>query len=270
MEIDTRTGANAVGGNGVTGPEPELDRDAFMQLLVTQIRNQDPLDPMETRDMMAQLTELSSVEHLIGIEERIATLQVGTASIANAQVADFVGKTVTADASSLRLEETGDAGGAFTLEGRASQVTATVRNAEGEVVREIELGEAFPGGHTFQWDGRDADGIRLPAGRYQVELSAVGPDGGTVPVAAEVSGVVRGISYEHGYPELLVGDSRVLLGDVREVQEGRGATPSALAAPDPAEETAEESDPPNPLSDVRADGSLTLTNPEAAIASYTR
>lgn len=267
MEIDTRTGANAVGGNGVSGPEPELDRDAFMQLLVTQIRNQDPLDPMETQDMMTQLTELSSVEHLIGIEERIATLQVGTASIANAQVADFVGKTVTADASTLHLGETGDATGAFTLDGRASQVTATVRNADGDVVREIELGETFPGAHTFQWDGRDADGIRLPEGRYQVELSAVGPDGASVPVSAEVQGVVRGISYENGYPELLVGESRVLLGDVREVEEGDGRSPQALATPEPRSETPASGTPE--LTESMRD-SLTMSNPEAAIASYTR
>ena len=77
MEIDsTRSSAAALGGQTVQGADTELDRDAFMRLLVAQIRNQDPMDPMDTREMMSQLTQLTSVEHLIGIEDGIGSLQI--------------------------------------------------------------------------------------------------------------------------------------------------------------------------------------------------
>lgn len=237
MEIDpSHTGANALGGNGVDNAETDLDRSAFMRLLVTQIRNQDPMDPMDTRDMMTQLTQLTSVEHLIGIEERIGTLQVASASIANAQVAGFVGKVVTADTSQLRLDDAGAAAGAYELDGHAAEVTVTIRDAEGRVVRTLELGDTYPGSRGYTWDGNDDAGQRLPPGRYRVEISAADEEGTPVPVHTRVRGTVTGVSYEDGYPELLVGEHRVLMGDVREVSDPVAprddeATPETTSSP---------------------------------------
>ena len=230
MEIDSNTPA-ALGGARPTSPETDLDRDAFMRLLVAQIRNQDPMDPMDTRDMMSQLTELTSVEHLIGIEEQLSAVQVGTASVANAQVASFVGRTVEADTSALRLDEAGAASGAFLLDGRAEQVTVTIRDAEGRAVRTFELGEHFAGAHGYSWDGLNDAGARLPAGRYRIELSATDAEGAVVPVHTKVRGAVTGVSYEDGFPELVLDDThRVRMGDVREVS--GGPAPGASRAVD--------------------------------------
>lgn len=219
MEIDTqRSGANALGGNTATGPTTDFDRDAFMQLLVTQIRNQDPMDPMDTRDMMAQLAQLTSVEHLIGIEDRLGTLQVASASIANAQAADFVGKTVEADTSQLRLEDAGTSPGAFNLGARAENVTVTIRDSEGRVVRTMELGSLGAGPQRFQWNGENDNGARVSAGTYRIEVQAMDDEGNPVDAQTRLRGTVTGISYEGGYPSLLLdGEHRVLMGDVREV-----------------------------------------------------
>ncbi|HJL19070.1 MAG TPA: FlgD immunoglobulin-like domain containing protein [Sandaracinaceae bacterium LLY-WYZ-13_1] len=270
MEIDDTNGANALGANAVSGPEPEMDRDAFMRLLVTQIRNQDPMDPMDTRDMMAQLTELTSVEHLIGIEERLSTLQVGTASIANAQVADFVGREVVADASSLRLEEAGSAMGGFELDGQAESVTVTVRDEDGRVVRTMELGDHFPGQHAYRWDGMDDSGVRLDPGRYRVEIEALDEDGAPVGVHTRIRGTVSGVSYEHGYPELVVGEHRVLMGDVREVSDRDDAGPrratsgaGADGAGEPGEAGAASGEPT-----LTPSGAMPRVSPEAALAHY--
>jgi len=235
MQIDNTTPTGALGGQTPDAPTTDLDRDAFMRLLVTQIRNQDPMDPMDTREMMSQLTELTSVEHLIGIEERLGGLQVASASIANAQVADFVGKTVTADTGHLRVEDTGAVPGALTLEGRAEQVTVTIRDAEGRVVRTMELGPQFAGPVGYSWDGNDDAGQRVDPGRYRVEVEAVDADGTPVAVDTRLRGTVTGVSYEDGYPELILdGEHRVAVGDVREISDPLGSSPSAagpLAAP---------------------------------------
>ncbi len=234
MEIDSSQGASALGGARATGDaaETNLDRDAFMRLLVAQIRNQDPMDPMDTRDMMSQLTELTSVEHLIGIEQQMQAVQVGTASLANAQVASFVGRTVEADTSQLRLDDAGAARGAYMLEGRAAEVTATIRDAEGRAVAEIELGEHFAGAHGFTWDGLNEAGTRLPPGRYHVELSARSAEGAPVVVRTRVRGEVTGVTYEDGFPELVLDDEhRVMMGDVREVTgQGTAGTSPALTS----------------------------------------
>ncbi|MGF1465974.1 MAG: flagellar hook assembly protein FlgD [Sandaracinaceae bacterium] len=219
MDIDPNSpSAAALGTSAAHTPDTDLDRDAFMRLLVTQIRNQDPMDPMDTKDLMSQLTELTSVEHLIGIEERLGTLQVANAGMANAQVASFVGHQVTADASVLRLDDLGEASGAFQLDADAVQVTATIRAPDGTVVRTLDLGEHLSGNHIYAWDGQTDEGVRAPAGRYSVELAATDAEGNPLEVDAKVEGTIQSVSYEHGYPELVVGEHRVLMGDVREIR----------------------------------------------------
>lgn len=267
MEIDSSngaSGANAIGGQGVGGADTDLDRDAFMRLLVTQIRNQDPMDPMDTREMMTQLTQLTSVEHLIGIEDRLATLQVGTASIANSQVAGFVGKTVMADTSNLRVEEAGPIPGAFELEGRAEEVMVTIRDAEGRVVRTMELGPQAPGSRTYEWDGMNDSGERVAEGRYRVEISATSESGAPVTAHTQVRGTVTGVSYEDGYPELILdGEYRVLMGDVREVS---GEEPTASTSSD--EPMPDEPTPTSLGTPTVAIPDINATSPETAIASY--
>ncbi len=236
MDIDpTRNTASALGGQSVENPSSDLDREAFMRLLITQIRNQDPMDPMDTREMMSQLSELSSMEQLIGIRQGLGNLEVASASIANAQAGAFVGKTVTADTSTLRADGSGPVEGAFELGDRAAQVTITIRDESGEIVRTVELGDTFAGSRGYTWDGNDAAGDRVPAGRYRVEISATDADGARVSVDTKVRGTVTAVSYEDGFPELILdGVHRVAMGDIREVADGArsgasSTTPSRLA-----------------------------------------
>lgn len=224
MEIRRNGGPSALGGQNPGAPDTSLGRDAFMQLLVTQLRNQSPTDPMDTRDLMTQLVQLTSVERLVGIEDRLTSLQIATTGIASAQVAGFVGQTVEADTSRLRLGETGDAHGAYELGGAASQVTMSIRDDQGRVVRTVELGPGDAGPATYAWDGRSDTGTRLAAGTYRMEISARDSEGNPVEVRMRVRGVVTGVSYERGYPELLLGEHRVLMGDVREVSRGERAS----------------------------------------------
>jgi len=216
-----------IGNQGLAAPrasdrqtqtdDSQMGRDAFMKLLVTQLQNQDPMDPMDTKQMVTQLSDLTSVEQLVAIEGRMQALEVGVAGMSNAQVSSLVGKNVTADTSTLRIGDDGEAKGAFRLDGSASEVTVTIRGADGEVVRELELGEMLGGEHVYEWDGTNEQGERMPAGRYTVDVAATDEDGTPVSVRREVEGVVQGVSYEDGYPELLVGEARLLLGDVRSI-----------------------------------------------------
>jgi flagellar basal-body rod modification protein FlgD len=201
-----------------TTPKSTLDRDAFLRLLVTQLQNQDPLDPMDAREMVTQLSELTGVEKLESIETQLATLQIASAGMANVQASGLVGRTVTADLSSLRVEDAGEATGAYTLDGSASRVTITVRDAEGNVLRTLETPGGLPGSHAYSWDGLDDEGNRVPPGRYRVEVEATSESGAPVGVRGEVRGMVTSVSYEGGFPELRIGDTRVLLGDVTSIE----------------------------------------------------
>ncbi len=196
------------------GPAQEIGRDAFMKLLVTQLRNQDPLDPTDAKEFVTQLSQLTGVEQLVGIGERVAALEVATAGIANTQVAGLTGRTVTANADTIRLADSGPGRAVYQLDGRAAEVTVVIRDESGRVVRTQTLGETFAGSHAVEWDGNDDGGARAPAGRYTVEIAAKDAAGHPVGTSTRITGPVTGVSYENGYPELLVGEARVMLGDV--------------------------------------------------------
>jgi flagellar basal-body rod modification protein FlgD len=199
-----------------TGPS-ELGRDAFMKLLVAQLQNQDPLDPMDAREMVTQLSQLTSVEQLIAIEHRLTSLEIASAGMANTQVSSLVGRNIEADVSKTRLDEAGMARSYAELQGGAANLTAVIRDAAGQEVRTLELGARTPGGHMVEWDGRNASGERMPPGRYTFEFRAIDGEGRPLAVSTKLQGVVHGVSYQQGYPELLVGENRVLLGDVTSI-----------------------------------------------------
>ncbi|MCC6875050.1 MAG: flagellar hook assembly protein FlgD [Sandaracinaceae bacterium] len=231
MEIDNNNTAVALGAprSPAAGGNGQLDGGAFMQLLVAQIRNQDPANPMDSRELMTQLTQLTSVEHLIGIEDRLTSLSIASAGIANAQVAGFVGKTVEADTSTLRLEDAGGVSTGFELPAATASTTITIRDQDGDVVRTIELGGQGAGPSELTWDGRDDDGQRLPAGSYRMEVAATDEQGHPLEARTRVRGVVTGISYEQGFPELVIGERRVLMGDVRRVEDTPTSTLSSTS-----------------------------------------
>jgi len=191
-----------------------LGKDAFMQLLVTQLKNQDPLDPMESREMISQLSELTGVERLAAIDQRLAALEVGTAGMANAQTSELVGKNVTATGTNLRLDTLGDASASFRLDGSAESVDVTIRDGSGRTIKTLELGARGVGQHEIVWDGTDDAGQRVGPGRYTVEYEARREGGATVPVDTTIQGRVDEVSYENGFAELVVGGSRLVLGDV--------------------------------------------------------
>lgn len=195
----------------------ELDRNSFMKLLVAELKNQDPLDPLQAREMVTQLSELTSVEKLIDIEKGIANMQAEMAGVASTQLSDLVGRNVTANVSGITLGTTGAASGSFQVNGRASDVKVTVINSQGDKVAEVPMGSSFPGIQNFTWDGTDADGNRLPPGRYRTEVSAVDDQGLPVATSTEVSGLVSAVSYEGGLPQLVMGNARITLGDVTSI-----------------------------------------------------
>ena len=145
--------------------------------------------------------------------------EVGIAALANTQVAGIVGKTITADGGTLNLNSRGDASAVVTVEGRADNVEVQIRDAEGELVRTLSINDVRPGSHAVSWDGNNEAGDRMPPGRYTVEVNARSEGGAGRGRTHPIHGRATGVSYESGYPELLVGDARILLGDVVSIEE---------------------------------------------------
>jgi flagellar basal-body rod modification protein FlgD len=192
----------------------QLNKEAFMKLLVAELKNQDPMNPMESKEMVAQLSQLTSVEKLQGIESKLDALAGIQSTQSAVQNAALIGKRVEAESTSMRLSSTQSATGSYELLGDASSVQIGIRNAAGELVRQIDLGAQKTGKKNFEWDGTLDNGTRASNGNYFFELTAKNPSGAQVATSTKVAGLVSEVTYENGQPEVIVGGARVSLGDV--------------------------------------------------------
>jgi flagellar basal-body rod modification protein FlgD len=200
-------------------PDPNggLGKDAFMKLLIAQLKNQDPLNPTDSKDFVTQLSTLTSVEKMGAMADQLGALQVATSSMVANQASNLVGKSIEGDGKTLYLGAAGAANSGISLSEGAASVSITIRDAKGVAVRTIKDGAATPGTHAFSWDGKLDSGERAPTGKYSMEVTAKNSSGASIPADAKVSGVVTAVSYERGFPELLVGNTSVALANVTKI-----------------------------------------------------
>jgi flagellar basal-body rod modification protein FlgD len=197
----------------------DLGTNAFMKLLISELKNQDPLDPMQSRDMIAQLAQLSSVEKLDSINASIGTLNSGISGMSNRESAGLIGKTITANGSNLRLGDIGSVSTRFTVNANAEDVSAIIRDSKGNAIRTVDLGEAAAGAHQITWDGKEDSGIRAPAGTYLLGISAKDSSGNPITTSLQISGQVAKIVYDNGSAELDVNGVKVNLNDVLSISQ---------------------------------------------------
>lgn len=194
----------------------QLDKAGFLNLFVAQLQNQDPLSPQDPSQLTAQLAQLTSVEQLTGINDRLDKLTTATKSGFGATLLNMVGKDVRFDASKLQVAD-GDASRInYKLATAAGNVIATVKDANGNVVRTMKLGDLGSGNHTLAWDGKDGQGTKVPDGNYTVGITA-SLGGTTTNIAVEAEGTVDGVDLSADPPLLTVNGTRLSLDQVRQV-----------------------------------------------------
>lgn len=201
-------------------PNPNGDvsgQDTFMKLLVAELKHQDPMDPVKNRDMVAQLASLTSVQKLSGIDDKLKGLQQSIVDGSSLQSAHLIGKTVTARTNSLTVNSLGVSAGGYGLPNAADSVKVSIVDSAGQVVRTLDLGEQAAGNKTFEWDGADASGRRVPLGKYSFQVSATDKAGAAIQPTTEVSGLVSEVRYTSGEPEVVLGNVHVGLSDVTAV-----------------------------------------------------
>ena len=193
----------------------ELGKDQFLQLLVTQLQNQDPMEPMSNTEFVAQLAQFSNVEQLVAVNEGINMLGVQQMSMSNAQAASLIGREVQIRSDQLQVRENDmETSAAFSLAGDASSVTVNIRDASGQVVRTLEMGSTPEGETQISWDLQDDNGVTVPPGSYRIDVVAENEAGESVQWEAKVRGTVDGIQYDSGYPELIIGDVKSTMSDI--------------------------------------------------------
>lgn len=194
-----------------------ITQNEFLRLFVAQLQHQDPLSPLEPNELTAQLAQFSSLEQLTGINERLDNMADASKKSTDTSVLGLIGRTVTFDGSQLGLVEGKSAPVEYTL-AEAGDVSATVRNAEGEVVRQIDIGRQGVGPQRFEFDGKNGRGIELPDGVYTLELKALAPGAEAAKkIDLTTKAQVDGVDLTAAPPVLLAGGVRLTLEDVRQV-----------------------------------------------------
>jgi flagellar basal-body rod modification protein FlgD len=208
---------NAMTRNSSVGGD--MGKEDFLKLLITQLSNQDPLEPMKNENFIAQLATFSSLEQQIATNERLDGLAMGQLSQTSASAVGFIGKDVRAMANWLDHTQGEQTDVHYETLSDAEKVTLTITDSSGAIVRTETLDPQSEGSHSWTWDGLDKNGNTATDGEYHVAVSASDKDGASVECYAVAQGRITGISYENGYPELLIGDHVLSLSDVIEVVE---------------------------------------------------
>lgn len=177
---------NAAQAAAIAKPKT-IDQADFLSLLVTQMRNQDPTQPMDSSQMVSQLAQISQVSATQALQTSFDALSTSLQGNQMLQASAMVGRGVTVPSAAGRLGESG-MDGAVNVPGGGGQVIVQLTDAAGNVVRTLDLGAPDAGLVAFHWDGKGNDGKALPPGAYGLAAQA-----GTTAVATYVSGKVTGV-----------------------------------------------------------------------------
>ena len=189
--------------------------DTFLQLLTTQLQNQDPTSPMDTNQFTQQLVEFSQVEQQIGTNDNLKTLISLGQSRSASDAVGYLGKTVTLTNGTAALTN-GAAAWTYSLDAAAASNTLTVSDANGKVVY-VGAGNTASGAHQFAWNGKDNNGTQLPDGSYKLTVTPLAGDGSAVQSAVASSGKVTQVDLTGSNPQLMIGTTEFPMSDVSAV-----------------------------------------------------
>ena len=191
--------------------------DTFLNLLTTQLKHQDPLDPMDTNEFTSQLVEFTNVEQAMKTNKKLDDLISLQTELQLNNAVGYIDRQVGADSIILMLQD-GESTITYDLGANASTVNVLIIDEEGNTVRTIEGDTAF-GHHEIAWDGLDDDGLALDDGLYGFLVTAVDTDLKPVPLVQGTVGKVTGVKLSDGEVTLEIGELEIALSDVLSISQ---------------------------------------------------
>lgn len=203
--------------SGASGKN-ELGKNEFMELMLAQLKNQNPLEPQDNGEFISQLAQFSSLEEMQKLSGTVDDVVGQFRSTQALQASAMVGKTVLAPSGVGILGAEGEIAGTIEVPASTGGLRVSIQNQSGELVRQIDLGNSPAGVQSFSWDGQDGNGNSLPQGPYKIVAEASYPDGPqqlSTMVSANVDSVSLG---QNGSITLnLAGMGSIALSDVKQI-----------------------------------------------------
>lgn len=214
--VQSTSSSTAASTAATVTSQTQATQDRFLKLLVTQLQNQDPLNPMDNAAVTSQMAQLSTVT---GIDKLNATVQALSASMAasqSLQATAMIGKTALVPGKEIDLQA-GKSFGGVELSQPADKLSVEITDSKGNVVRTLQLGNQAAGVVDFQWDGMDDKGVAVADGAYKFSATAVLAGKNSTPTTLSY-GVVSSVSMGAGGATLGMGSlGDVAVSDVRRV-----------------------------------------------------
>jgi len=220
--IDNTTPATSVIDNASM---QAMGKDDFLLLMVTQLQNQDPLDPQDSTEFTAQLAQFSSLEQAINANETLKGIADSMAQQDRSAALSMIGNDVVVNNSSFQLPESGGLDGelGYRLSASAGTVTLAVLNASGVPVASLPVTDYSAGDHFLQWDGLDGSGQPLPAGNYSLAVMATDGNDQMIAVSPLMRSRVNGVDLSGNNNALMTGMGNYLMGDLSQISVPGGA-----------------------------------------------
>lgn len=203
-----------------------LGMDAFLTMFTTQLKNQDPTNPLESYELAAQLAQFSSVERLTAVNSNLEEMKSYLASLNNSLMMGMVGKQVVGESDSIQLNSGETSKASYTLDA-AADVTVKILDDSGSLVRTISLGAQQAGSYDVSWDGKNGSGQQMPNGTYHFQVEAVNSSGQVLDVKTTVSGTVYSLRLDEGIPSLVLGGANGVKLAINQVTEIIGSEAEA-------------------------------------------
>ncbi len=202
----------------------ELGKDAFFKLMLTQLKQQDPTNPLKSHEMAAQLAQFSSVEQLTNMNQTLTKMSQKGGENQQFEVLNLIGKNVSGDSGQIDRHK-GDTEHAieFKLASPAEKATITIKDEKGLAIKTYDLKDLKKGKNQLIWNGLHSDGNNARVGQYTAHIEARSK-GKKVAATTKFSGIVDGVKFTPKGPVLQIGGKTLNLRDIKEI-----AVPSAPA-----------------------------------------
>lgn len=207
MQIPGVANYEDVASERVYGAQQSLEMEDFMNLLLQELSHQDPLEPMDNKEFIGQMTQFNALAQLTGLNDKLDEVVTAQRSMQNATFTNMIGKIVKVDGNNTTyLSDSADI--SYDLGSDATTAKLFVRDANGNIIFAEELGEQAEGGYSFTWDGKDMKGNQMDEGSYSYDVKAFEIDGSPVQVSTWSSGKITNVVYGEGGTTFVMDGSR--------------------------------------------------------------
>lgn len=207
----------SAGSQAPSSAKKSLGKDDFMKLLLTQLKTQDPLKPMDSQDFGSQLAQFSSLEQMTNVNENLKLLQGTQSALSSSSSINLIGKKVNAQGNTFQLKQGTAQNLGYSLDKDAESVAIDIFDAKGAKVRSIASGSQAAGVNAYSWDGKDDTGSALPDGTYTFSVTARDAKNNTVNTTTYTNGLVTEVIFEGGVNKAVINGNKIPVSQIASV-----------------------------------------------------